>query len=125
MADPLENLVANMTIAQLAKLSGKTVADIAAIALAGSAPKSNGAAKAERPARAGKRSRVGTRAVGGDFDARVLKAIEVAGGPVRSVDIEDQVGGTPVQRRAALHRLVAAKKVKRAGVSRATTYTAK
>jgi len=140
----LEQLIAQMPIFRLAQLGGKSVAEIAVFALGGAtltrgtvgtvgARASNGAARPAgpranngAPKRAAKAdASVRTAAGRGDFDARILEAIASAGGPVRSVDIEGKVGGTPQQRRTALHRLVAAKKIKRAGKARATTYEAR
>lgn len=129
----LEQLIANMTVADLARLGGKTASEIAAYALSGGAPAAsgrarNGAAKksGRGAAKPGRRASASTRtSVGGDFDAKVLAAIENAGEPVRVEQIAGVVGGTPVQRRAALHRLVADKKLKRAGRARATTYEAR
>ena len=54
---------------------------------------------------------------------RVLDAIKNAGGTAQSVDIEKIVGGTAQQRRAALHRLIASRKLARTGKARSTTYT--
>lgn len=106
-----------MTVAELASRSGRSVEAIAAFALAGGAAPSSraGARKPGRPPKAS--------SGGGSFDDRVLAAIKAAGGEARSVDIENQVGGNPKERRAALHRLVKAKKLERSGVARATRYS--
>jgi hypothetical protein len=140
----LEQIFADMPIARLAQLGGMSVTEIAVYALGGAAGASR-AATGVTSGRGGGRGRkaaatsngakatsgrkaaaaVRTASGRGDFDARVLEAISAAGEPVRSVDIEAKVGGTPEQRRAALHRLVAAKKLKRAGKARATTYEAR
>ena len=135
----LEQIFADMPIARLAQLGGKSVSEIAVYALGGAAgaTRAAGAAKGGRGRKAaaatngakapGRRAAASVRTASGrgDFDNRVLEAIAAAGEPVRSVDIESRVGGTPEQRRAALHRLVAAKKLKRAGKARATTYEAR
>jgi hypothetical protein len=132
----LEQIFADMPIARLAELGGKSVSEIAVYALGGAAGASRAAATATRgrnatatngASRPGRKAAASVRTASGrgDFDTRVLEAIAGAGGPVRSVDIEGKVGGTPEQRRAALHRLVAAKKLKRAGKARATTYEAR
>lgn len=58
-----------------------------------------------------------------DFDERVLEAVKSLGGSAQSVDIERVVGGTPLQRRSALHRLVKKRKLSRSGNARSTKYT--
>jgi hypothetical protein len=137
----LETLVAKMTLADLAAQTGRSVADIVAYALGAkgsAAPRVAKAAVEAAPAKRGRKGKRGrapkaskregslrTAAGRTDLDDRVLAAIKSAGGPTRSVDIESQVGGTPQQRRAALHRLVKSKKIKREGVARATTYIAR
>jgi hypothetical protein len=140
----LETLVAKMTLADLATQTGRSVADIVAFALGAriaSAPRAVkaavvGAVVAKRRGRKGKRGRLAkavaaakgslrTAAGRTDLDDRVLAAIRAASGPTRSVDIESQVGGTPQQRRAALHRLLKLRKIKREGAARATVYIAR
>jgi hypothetical protein len=115
MPSSLEDLVGAMTISELAQRSGRTVEAIASFALGSStrpAPKSPAATKKSK----------GRSKPDPSFDDRVLAAIEAAGGEARSVEIENKVGGTTEERRAALHRLVAAKKLKRSGVARGTRY---
>jgi hypothetical protein len=128
----LEQFIASMTVGDLARLARKTPSQIAAFALSGSAttaavrkprppkprPEKPGPWK---PAKASTRTAAGR----GDFESKILAAIRAAGGPVRSVELEAQVGGNPMQRRAALKRLVKARKIKREGVARATTYAAR
>jgi hypothetical protein len=80
--------------------------------------------------KAGSESRVGavkTRSVADRavYDASVLKLLSSAKDPLLAVRVRDAVGGTPLQARASLHRLVKARKVKRHGRARATTYAAK
>lgn len=128
MPSALEDLVGNMTLAELAARSGKSVAAIAAYALGGAAG-SNGARTRSDPeptAKTGRRKAVAqtrTRTGREEFDTRVLDAIKNAGGTAQSVDIEKIVGGTAQQRRAALHRLIASRKLARTGKARSTTYT--
>ena len=131
MPSALEDLVGNMTLAELAARSGKSVEAIAAYAMGG-ASGSNGArgraeiSNVEPGAKAGRRKAVAetrTRSGRDEFDARVLDAIKNAGGTAQSVDIEEIVGGTAQQRRAALHRLIASRKLARTGKARSTAYT--
>ena len=131
MKSDLESIVAGMSVERLAQLSGKSVSEIAVYALSGSrAPSTNGArarrsAAADKPAKAAK-GRKRRRAGGGrEFDEKILAAVRAAGGPVRSVDLEKQVGGDPESRRNALKRLVKTKQLKRTGVARATRYEAR
>jgi hypothetical protein len=120
MPSSLETLVGSMTIAELAERSGKSVETIASFALGGGAPSRS---SATAPSTGAAARRTSTRKVEDrGFDDRVLAAIEAAGGEARSVDIEDKVGGTSEERRAALHRLVKARKLKRSGVARGTRY---
>jgi hypothetical protein len=127
MPSSLETLVGSMTIAELAERSGKSVETIASFALGGGAPSRS---SATAPSTGAAARRTSTRKVpkaaapveDRGFDDRVLAAIEAAGGEARSVDIEDKVGGTSEERRAALHRLVKARKLKRSGVARGTRY---
>jgi hypothetical protein len=129
MPSSLETLVGSMTIAELAERSGKSVETIAAFALGGRSPSRSSSAPSDSGARAPRKgARKGSKAAtpaddGGSFDEQVLAAITAAGGEARSVDIEDKVGGTSEERRAALHRLVKARKLKRSGVARGTRYS--
>lgn len=126
MPSALEDLVGSMSISELAQRSGKTIEAITAFALGDT----NGSPRAKaspqstatrlRKETTGQRTTATARA--GSFDEKVLAAIVAAGGEARSVDIEAAVGGTAEERRGALHRLVAAKKLKRSGIARATKY---
>jgi hypothetical protein len=61
----------------------------------------------------------------GDYDARVLTAIESLGGPVAAEDVIKRVGGTGLQFRAATKRLLASRKISRTGKARGTRYLAR
>lgn len=119
-----------MTLTELAKRSGRSVTEIAMYALGGNAvsraaTSKNGAtakAKTTKPGRRAAVASVRSRSGREDFDNRVLDAVRSLGGRAQSVDVERLVGGTPQQRRAALKRLVATKKLTRSGNARATTY---
>ena len=76
---------------------------------------------AKRKPRAGKYA---TRTKDGreEIDNAVFKAVRAARKPVRAEDVKDAIGTTPAQLRRSLARLVAAKKLKRSGNARATTY---
>jgi hypothetical protein len=130
----LEQLIASMTVSDLAKLSGKTASEIAAFALSGSVPRATSTAPSTRATEKPRPPRPNTntnttsvRTIAGraDLDARILAAVQAAGGPVSSAELEAQVGGNAMQRRAALKRLVESRKIQRQGVARATTYAAR
>lgn len=56
------------------------------------------------------------------YDAKVLAAIEAAKGPVSAEQVRKLAGGTPIQFRAAVERLMESKRVKRLGKARGTRY---
>ena len=82
------------------------------------------AAPAAAPA-SGKKSAVDTRAAAGrgKFDEAVLAAVKAAKGRVKANDLRKKVGGTSLQMRAALHRLIESGKIKSQGKARGTTYS--
>jgi hypothetical protein len=88
-------------------------------------PAKAASAPAAAPAAAAKGSKVDTRAASGrgKFDEAVLAAVKAGKGPVKAVDLRKKVGGTSLQMRAALHRLIASKKIKAQGKARGTTYS--
>ncbi|HWB79927.1 MAG TPA: hypothetical protein VG755_33410 [Nannocystaceae bacterium] len=84
------------------------------------------AAAAAAPAAApGKKASVDTRAAAGrgKFDEAVLAAVKAAKGRVKANDLRKKVGGTSLQMRAALHRLIESGKIKSQGKARGTTYS--
>lgn len=126
----LENLVGTMTLAELAQRSGRTVDSIVAFALGKNAPRatSNGArtsknASPAAPTHTGGAVDTRTQAGREDLDERLLDAVRRLGS-AKAKDLE-HVGGDEFQRRAALHRLIAKKKIRREGAARGTIYTAK
>jgi hypothetical protein len=56
------------------------------------------------------------------YDAAVLSAVRAARSPVSAAQIRAAVGGTPLQTRTALNRLIDAGKVKWTGKARGTRY---
>lgn len=133
-ANPLEDLVARMTVKELAERSGRSVTDIAVFALGGghsaSAPKApakrtNGVSVAAAPRpRAAKG--VDTRSAQGraQYERDVLGVLTRAKSPTNAQAIRAQVGGTPAQARAALNRLIENGEVQYEGKARATRYWA-
>ena len=130
-----------MTLSELADRSGKSVTQIIAWALPGksgggkapaprAAAKTNGApsskAAAKPSAAGGKGSKaVNTRTPEGraKYDAAVYDAVAAAGQPVGSSKLRKSVGGTPLQLRTALNRLIEEGKVTYEGKARATRYS--
>jgi hypothetical protein len=117
---PLESLVASMTLSELSTRSGKTVSQIVEWALGGRGVRRGNSAPA-----AGGLKRVDTRTpVGRDaYDEQVLAAVEGAKGPIGAGEVREQVGGTALQARTALNRLIEAGKINYEGRARATRYT--
>ena len=134
VSSALEDLVASMTISELAQRSGRSVGAIAAYALGRSRPitaaptSSRNERRSSSTTRKAARASVGhvdTRSASGrkEFDTRVLEAVRALGGSAQANDVERVVGGTPMQRRTSLARLVKSRKLTRSGQARATTYS--
>ncbi len=125
MPNALETLVGNLTLADLAARTNRTVEDLVAFAFAGAPadrrerPPKNGVAS--RPARS---NGVDTRTVAGReaYQAAVLEAIAKAGDWTSAAEVRSQVGGTPIQFRAAVNRLIEDGRVRFTGKARATRY---
>jgi hypothetical protein len=159
----IEILVAQMTVAELAQRSGRSVSQLVELAFGSSAasaatvkrgpgrppgaatkkgkrgkgkakaapaaPKAEAKAAAPKAAAkaapATKKADVDTRAAAGraKYDETVLAAIRGAKSKVKAADLRSKLGGTPLQIRAALHRLIEDGKIKAHGQARGTTYT--
>jgi hypothetical protein len=159
----IEILVAQMTVAELAQRSGRSVSQLVELAFGSSAasaatvkrgpgrppgaatkkgkrvkgkakaaPAPKAEAKAAAPkaavvkaAPAAKKAAVDTRAAAGraKYDETVLAASRGAKSKVKAADLRSKLGGTPLQIRAALHRLIEDGKIKAHGQARGTTYT--
>lgn len=97
----------------------------------GAGKRAAGAGKAAKPragkAAAGGGADVDTRTAEGRaaYDANVLAALKGATGPQAASDLTSKVGGSPLQIRTALARLIEAGSVNWAGRARGTRYTAK
>jgi hypothetical protein len=59
------------------------------------------------------------------YDAQILATLKESGPKTSAAAIRDKVGGTPLQVRTALNRLIESGKVAYSGRARATKYTAK
>ena len=134
----LESLVAQMTVAELAQRSGRSISDLVELVLsnggaASARAASNGhqrgkpgrkpAAAAASPGRK-KGAQTRTQAGRASYDEAVLAAVKTSRGKVKAEELRKKVGGTPPQLRAALARLIDNGAVKSAGKARGTTYAA-
>ena len=131
---PLEEFVGSMTISELADRSGRSVSQIIAWAHPGTsggsktaAPKAapkKPAAKAPSAASTGGGKNVNTRTPEGRaaYDVAVLDAVTASKKPIGSSKLRKAIGGTPLQLRTALNRLIEAGKVTYQGKARATKY---
>jgi hypothetical protein len=123
----LESIVANMSVADLARLAGTSVEQIVVAAMgASSRPRAaatgGGRAASARAPRAAKKG--GRVPRGGVTTDALLQVVSAARGPIDINAIRAKVGGSPAQVRAGLQKLAAAKKVKITGKKRGTRYTA-
>lgn len=149
MSTSLETLVSQMTVSELAQRSGISVGTLVELAFGSrgaatparspaaaggrkrgrkpAAKPAKAAAKAAPKAEASKPGKAGvdTRAPSGraKYDEAVLAAIKGAKGRVKAGDLRKKVGGTPLQIRTALHRLLTEGKIKSQGKARGTTYS--
>lgn len=133
--NPLETLVSSMTLAELSTKTGTSVADIVAFASKrGAAPKAKPAAKPAAKAEAPKKQKaasngVNTRTPEGRaaYDAAVLAWLgenTSKGNPQPSSAVIKACGGTTLQARTTLNRLIEAGKANFVGKARATKYWA-
>jgi hypothetical protein len=111
----LESLFASMTLADLARFAGTTVAHVVELAYAG-----RGAAVAK--ASMTSKAKAGEVARGGMSLDAVLAAVASVGGPAKLEDVRVKVGGTVPQVRAALQKLAGAGKIAITGQRRGTRY---
>lgn len=130
----LETLVGEMTVAELASKSRRSVEDIVSWAMSGTAggrtasrgrptTASTTTTAAKGPSRA--QGGINTRSASGRaaYEANVLAIVKGATSPISAPEIRDQVGGTPQQARAALNRLIELGKISYEGRARATRYS--
>lgn len=127
----LEHLVGELTLADLAARSGRSVSEIVEYAMrskpgAAAARTAAQAGKAApAPSKAGRARKVDTRTAGGReaYQEAVLGVLVASGKPTAAAFIRRKAGGTPLQARAALNRLIEGGKVTFSGKARATRYT--
>lgn len=141
----LEQLVANMTVAQLAELAGTDVDSMVALVLgktkraaaktAQAAPRrgrkraeaadAGAVAQNDAPASSGDGHNTRTRAGREALDAAILGFLKEQSEPVRALDIRKGVGGTAAQVRTRLNFLIEKKKVNYTGRASGTRYKSK
>lgn len=137
MTTTLESLVAQMTVAELAQRSGRSISDVIELVLSQSgSPRARSSGNGERkrgakaaPAPAAPRGKKGsaqvrTQAGRASYDESVLAAVKASKGKAKAEELRKKIGGTPPQLRAALARLIENGKVKSTGKARGTAYTA-
>ncbi len=127
----LEEFVGSMTLSELAQRSGKSVSQIiewagskARPAKAAPARAAAAAAPAKKPSGRGSKN-VNTRTPEGRaaYDEAVFEAVSGAKDAVGSAYLRKRIGGTPLQLRTALNRLIESGKVTYQGKARATRYS--
>lgn len=128
-------LLRNLTVGDLLR-SGAAASVAAPTRPRGAGKRSRGGAKAPKEAKEAKESApkaakaakagvVDTRSAAGRerFDQTVLAAIKAAASPISAEELRGQIGGTPLQARSALARLINAGKVTWEGKARGTRYS--
>jgi hypothetical protein len=131
MPNPLEQLVGEMTLAELAAKANRSVEQLVSFAMQSGAPApgrgataSPSAAKAA-PAKAAHGGKVNTRSAAGRaaYEQAVHDVVAGSKGKIAATEIRARVGGTAMQARAALNRLIEDGKVTYEGKARATKYS--
>jgi hypothetical protein len=131
MSSPLEDLVASMSVRELSERGGRTVTEIAIFALGGATPSSRKTSPAtSRPVRNGASSdkpragAVDTRSASGraGYETAVYGVVRDATDVVSANDVRAKVGGTAMQARAALNRLIEQGRIRCKGKARGTRY---
>lgn len=132
---PLEQLVRTMSIEELSNRSGRSIEQIVDYALGNASSSSasrrspptkvSRARKSGAPKRTASTSKVDTRTAEGRdaYDEAVLGVIKNADHPISANEIRAEVGGTPIQLRAAVKRLEESRQIKTRGKARGTRYT--
>lgn len=137
MISALEQLVGNMTIAQLAAARGMTVTELGALVLeagsprgetpkptASSRPKAKPKAKESPEAGTANSTETNTRTRAGReaLDESIVDFLKSQSEPVRAVDIRNGIGGTAAQIRTRLNVLIEQGRVNYKGRASGTRY---
>ena len=112
----LETLASTITLRELADKSGRSISEVVAFAMPNG--HRNGAPEADKPVDT--RSHDGREA----YDTQVLAALQKRDDWTLATDLRSDVGGTPLQMRTALARLLDRDLVEHRGQARATQYRA-
>lgn len=121
----------DMSLAEIAKLtkgrfsgllSSVTVADLIRGSVGGRGAAAKGAARPR--ALGGGAVDTRTPAARKRYDDSVYRAVKASSSPISAQDVRAQVGGTPLQARKALNRLIEAGRLSFQGKARATKYSA-
>jgi len=121
----LENLIGQMTLAELARLANTSVEQVVAIVLAGAASGKSrgGSGDAARVPPSAWRARRGTVPRGGLRLDHIVAALASVEGPAKLEQVREQTGGSVPQVRAALQKLSEAGRVRITGERRGTRYS--
>ena len=124
------HVVANpgLTLAELVSLGGdlgKIAGSLTVRELTGGVSSKQSPSKRGRAAASTKTVDTKTPAGRAAYDAAVLKALKAGRGEMSAPEIREQCGGTPLQARASLDRLIEAGKASYKGKARAMRYRAK
>jgi DNA-binding transcriptional ArsR family regulator len=127
MSTALEELVGAMSVGELAKFAGSSVAEVVAKVLGSSSvAKPLRDVVEAKPVSATATQRVPRKLPKGALSSTaVLEVLRATKAPVPAQDVRAKVGGTPNQVRAVLSKLIEAGKVKAVGERRGTKYLAK
>lgn len=130
----LESIVGTLTVGELASRSGRTIGEIVSFAVEGASPtrSSNASRKrevvvVERPVAKSKRNGVNTRTPDGraEYDEDLFNALEESADWMGAGALRKRVGGSPLQARTALTRLVESNRIEFRGRARSTMYRAR
>ncbi|MCR9165495.1 MAG: hypothetical protein ACE37F_00585 [Nannocystaceae bacterium] len=116
--EPLEEFVGQMTVAELCSRTGRRIDELLLFCEGGAGKGSKG--PASQPVRKPSRSRTRTH----KLDEQIFGVLEGASDGVGGRDLANATGATLPRVRAALKRLVAAKRVRFAGLTSARRYWA-
>jgi hypothetical protein len=119
----LDEMIASMSVAEVARLANTTVEKIVAAAMSSEQPRSNGQSPLRTVAAAASSQNVSVARGGVRLD-QLLKVVAGARAPVDINTIGERIGGSAAQVRAALKKLHAAGWVKVSGQRKGTRYTA-
>lgn len=126
----LEAFVGGLTVADLANRSGKSVQQIVDWSMGGQTARATTATAPTNGAATPSAKRVANREVNtrnaqgrAAYDSAVLEQLSGRKRPVSASSLRKKVGGTPLQMRTTMNRLIGAGKVSYEGKARAMVYS--